>query len=213
MAAAGREGVIKFQLDYREGPAPKTGLVSELNTWRSIFLDKQLIGQDPRRYEGLSFGNLSRRLGPGGDAFLITGTQTGHLSKLSAEDYSTVLACDPERNRLTATGCIKPSSEALSHGVLYQSGPTINWVMHLHSPQIFDACARLQLPYTAPGVTYGTPEMAREIKRIAESMGSGRAGLMVMAGHQDGILAFGPTADSTGQLVLSTLQRAEQPAV
>jgi len=79
-AQENHEGVIKFHLDFREGPAPAERLLLELNAWRARFLELGLIGQDPERYEGYGFGNLSRRLpGQGENAFLISGTQTGHL--------------------------------------------------------------------------------------------------------------------------------------
>ena len=56
-----REGVIKFDLDYREGPPVSADYLTELNAWRTIFCRLGLLGQDPARYGGLGFGNLSRR--------------------------------------------------------------------------------------------------------------------------------------------------------
>ncbi len=204
-----REGVIKFQLDFQQGPAPGAELLVELDAWRAIFLRRGLLGQDPERYQGLGFGNLSRRL-PGRDdcVFLISGTQTGHLARLAPKDYATVLRCDPGANRLSANGQVKPSSEALSHGILYQCNPHIHWVMHLHSPDIFAHYRELGLPFTAPSVAYGTPEMAREIKRLASQHHCSAPGLLVMGGHEDGILAFGKQAETTGALVIDTLERA-----
>ncbi|MEJ2491207.1 MAG: class II aldolase/adducin family protein [Desulfuromonadales bacterium] len=206
---AAREGVIKFLLDFQPGPAPKANLLPPLAAWRQVFRQRGLLGQDPQRYAGYGFGNLSRRLpGRSDQGFIITGTQTGALEHLTPQDYAIVLSCDPFNNRLTASGPVKPSSEALSHGILYQSAPAINWVMHLHSPDIFSACRELALPCTDPAVAYGTPEMAREIRRIALRHDSSCPCLLVMAGHQDGILAFGENADATGELVINTLERA-----
>ena len=213
MTAATREGVIKFQLDFVEGPAPVEKLLVELNAWRSVFKRHGLLGQDPQRYGGYGFGNLSRRLPqPHGDAFVISGTQTGHLHALRPEHYATVIACSPESNHLQATGQIKPSSEALSHGILYRSAPGIKWVMHLHSPDIFRLRARLNLPCTCPDADYGTPAMAAEILALVQSHDREEPGLLVMTGHQDGILAYGPSAQATGELVIATLNLARQPA-
>ncbi len=211
MVAATREGVIKFQLDFAEGPAPAEELLAELNAWRAVFRECGLLGQDPQRYDGYGFGNLSRRLpGQDGDAFVISGTQTGHLQALRPEDYATVLACNPETNHLKATGQVKPSSEALSHGILYRCAPEVLWVMHLHSPDIFKQRTRLNLPSTHPAADYGTPEIAAEILSLAQSHDIKKPGLLVMAGHQDGILAYGPSAQATGELVIETLSRALQ---
>jgi hypothetical protein len=206
-----REGVIKFTLDFRRGPPPAAELLGELEAWREIFRRLGLLGQDSQRYAGLGFGNLSRRFDSDGAAaaFIISGTQTGDLSRLAPEHYVRVLACDPACNRVEAEGPIHPSSEALSHGVLYQADSRIQWVMHLHSPAIFAARDQLHLPTTDPGAAYGSPAMAVEIVRL--HIGAGWPGLLVMGGHEDGILAFGATAAETGSRVVSTLAAALAP--
>lgn len=211
MVSATAEGVIKFQLDFKDGPAPPADRLRELNAWRSIFLQLGLIGQNPRRYAGYGFGNLSRRLPDSTEpAFLISGTQTGHLAQLRPEDYATVLWCDPAANQLTAKGQIKPSSEALSHGILYRCDPKIHWVMHLHAPAIFCKQQSLGLPATDPAAAYGTPEMADEIQSLARKRAVASPGLLVMSGHEDGILAYGTTAAETGSLVITTFAAALQ---
>ena len=82
-----REGVIKFNLDFRAGPAPAQHEVAELNRWRQRLYALGLVGQDPARYEGLGFGNVSVRC-PGG--FLVSGTQTGGLETLGPQHYARV---------------------------------------------------------------------------------------------------------------------------
>jgi hypothetical protein len=208
MSTTANEGVIKFRLDFEFGPAPKDETLSELNAWRQIFCQLGLLGQDPRRYEGLGFGNLSRRADSSAEAFVISGTQTGGFSTLNPEHYVTVLSCDPEQNRVTAKGPIHPSSEALTHGTLYRRSPAVQWVMHLHSPTLFKSRDRLALPTTDPAAEYGTPQMAAEIVRLFDLAPQGQAGLIVMGGHKDGVVAFGPTAGETGQLVVATLAQA-----
>jgi ribulose-5-phosphate 4-epimerase/fuculose-1-phosphate aldolase len=182
-----------------------------LNRWRKVFLAQGVIGQDSQRYDGLGFGNLSRRLPDGDmDAFVISGTQTGHLEELTPADYAIVTSCDPLANKVAACGQIKPSSEALSHAILYQASPKVLWVMHLHSPDIFTYYAKLNLPCTSPSADYGTPEMALEIERLSAGLDYSKPEIIVMAGHQDGILAYGNSADATGRLVLATLEKAKE---
>ena len=210
-AQENHEGVIKFHLDFHEGPAPAERLLLELNAWRARFFELGLIGQNPERYQGYGFGNLSRRLpGQRENAFLISGTQTGHLKELQANHYATVLHCNHAKNQLQATGQTKPSSEALSHGILYQSHPGIHWVMHLHSPDIFNNYSVLNLPCSDPSAAYGTPEMASAIEALAKERQGSHSSLLVMGGHQDGILAYGSDAEATGDLVVRTLNRALQ---
>jgi len=199
-----REGVIKFDLDFRPAPAPAAETLGELEAWRTIFRRLGLLGQDPARYEGLGFGNLSRRAR--GNGFLISGTQTGGIERLDAGHYVEGSSCDPAHNRVVAAGPVRPSSEALSHGALYQANPRINWVMHLHSPEIYAAGTRLSLPATDPVAPYGSPQMAAEICRLLPT--AGWPGLLLMGGHEDGIFAFGATAEATGALVITTLAAA-----
>lgn len=211
MTQSVREGVIKFLLDFQEGTPPLEEYLHELNAWRKIFIQLGMIGQDPERYGGYGFGNLSRRLpGQGGAAFLISGTQTGHLQTLRAEHYATVHQCSPALNQLHASGQTMPSSEALSHGVLYQCNPGVLWVMHLHSPEIFACRTSLGLACTDPAADYGTPAMAAEIQRLASAHTGSDPELLVMTGHQDGILAYGASAEETGCLVVKTLSLALQ---
>lgn len=203
-----REGVIQFALDFSPGPPPAVAQLRELDAWRLIFRQLGLLGQDPARYDGLGFGNLSRRADDdqAPAAFIISGTQTGGLERLDAEHYVKVRRCDPAHNRVVAEGLIHPSSEALSHGVLYQADPRIHYVMHLHSPAIFAASQRLCLPITDADAPYGTPAMAEEIRRLCPA--AGWPGLLVMGGHEDGILAFGATAAAAGGLAVQTLAAA-----
>ena len=54
--------------------------------WRALLYQHKLIGQDPMRYGGYGYGNLSVRLAPYDAppalrAFIISGSQTGELSR------------------------------------------------------------------------------------------------------------------------------------
>lgn len=202
-----REGVITFDLDFTPAPPPADGRLAELQGWRTVLRRLGLLGRDPARYQGQGFGNLScRATGADDDRFLISGTQTGGLELLGAAHWTTVTECRPEANRVAARGPLPPSSEALSHGVLYRADPRIRWVMHLHSPELFAAAGRLGLPVTDPAAPYGSPALAAEIARLAPL--AGWPGLLVMGGHEDGILAFGADADAVGGRVVSALAAA-----
>lgn len=206
------EGVIKFTLDFQTGPAPQPEWLPELTAWRELFKRLGLLGQDPGRYAGFGFGNLSRRVpGATDNRFIISGTQTGGLDKLDCCHYAQILASDLQNNRIVATGKIPPSSEALSHAVLYQACAHIDWVMHLHSPEIFSRAAYLGLQGTDPTAAYGTVQMAEDIRRLAGNSQTESPGLIVMTGHLDGILAYGRRAQQVGGLVVATLADALSP--
>ena len=208
-----REGVTKFRLAFKKKPPLPPAAVSALEGWRKILYRLGLIGQDPARYEGVGFGNLSRRLpewdGPGRSVpFLVTGTRTGHLQELNENYYSVVLRCFPAENRIEAEGPVPPSSESMTHGTIYQLDPSVRGVMHIHSPDIWENAARLDLPSTPAGAAYGTPAMAREVERLCRDGALKRRKAFVMGGHRDGVVVFGGGLDECGRELISLLAAA-----
>jgi hypothetical protein len=202
-----REGVTRYVLDHRPGGTASRSELAMLDAWRSVLHRLGLIGGgDPGRYDGLGFGNVSCRVPRCG--FLISGTQTGHLPELGAAGYSHVLYCDTAANHVTATGPVAPSSESLSHGAVYAARPRANCVMHVHSPEIWHTAGPLRLPATAAQVPYGTPAMADEMVRLCHAMPAADRGVFIMAGHEDGVIAFGPDETVAGELLTAALVRA-----
>jgi L-ribulose-5-phosphate 4-epimerase len=61
---------------------------------------------------------------------------------------------------------------------------------------------------TTVDVAYGTPEMAREVMRLFRAGDIRQTRIFAMAGHRDGIVAFG----SDLRQVLNTLTRARNRA-
>jgi ribulose-5-phosphate 4-epimerase/fuculose-1-phosphate aldolase len=201
---AEQEGVIKYRLDYQWAPAQIVEGFADLNGWRDLLWRLGVIGQDDARYGGLSYGNLSLRLN--GDGFLITGTQTGHLPHLTEDHYSRVRQARPEENYLAAEGPLPPSSEALTHAAIYRAVPTLQCVAHGHSPEIWSSAKRLGLPCVEEGIAYGTPEMALGVGAIAEAYPE--QGVIVMLGHQDGLLTYGQTPEQACWLMARCLAGA-----
>ena len=208
-----QEGVIKFNLQYQQTPEVALPGWQPISAWRQLLCQLQLIGQDPQRYQGLGFGNISWRLPPF-DApprqrpFAISGTQTGGLPQLLSGHYAQVLACDPGRNFVLAQGPLKPSSEALTHGTLYALDPALRAVIHVHSPQLWQQGAALGLPVTDPTVDYGTPQMAAEVEGLLTDERCRQLGILVMGGHEDGVVAFGADVEEAGGILLRWLARA-----
>lgn len=205
------EGTTKFDLVFQRSPPLPARRLRALVIWRDILWRLGLVGQDPQRYGGVGFGNLSRRLSASARSeprFAITGTQTGSLSKLDTSHFAVVNACDPKHNRVRAEGPIAPSSESLTHGMLYRMDASIGFIFHVHSPDIWQARTALNLPTTAADVAYGTPAMAAEMRRLRRSGAFARNRIVAMAGHEDGVIAFGRSADQAGVVLLRTLARA-----
>ena len=207
-----QEGVIKFNLEFTPGAAIDSKTIAALNAWRRIFYQLGLIGQDPKRYGGLGFGNISCRHSSKQtkkkvSSFLITGSQTAHLSTLSASHYVLVQECSVENNRVNAVGPIKPSSESLTHCAVYQCDPAVNAVVHVHNPEIWNNAEQLHIPGTDSGARYGTTEMARQIQRLLSISGSS-SGVIVMKGHTDGMVAYGTSLDDACVGLIRLYQKA-----
>ena len=197
------EGVIKYALDFTRGDAPALDhALGQLDAWRSILHRLGLVGQTPARYDGYGFGNVSVRAGAG---FLISGTQTGKPEHLGAAGYAHVTACNPQTNAVAATGAVKPSSESLTHGAVFALDSKIDCVLHVHSPEIWHARARLGLPCTAADVPYGTPAMAAAVAALYANTGLRCGRVFGMDGHEDGVVAFGEDPAHAGQALLTAL--------
>jgi ribulose-5-phosphate 4-epimerase/fuculose-1-phosphate aldolase len=204
------EGVIKFDLRFTAGPPVAMDMLNELNTWRHTLWKHALIGQDPARYEGYGFGNISQRTGPPDQAcgkrqFVISGTQTGQLEETDNRHYACVTAYDAETNQVVAEGPVRPSSESMTHGVIYDLDNDLHAVLHVHSPDIWNKATAQGIPVTRASVEYGTPEMSREVERLFSQTDARRKGIFSMGGHEDGIIAFGHTVEEAGNTLLTAL--------
>lgn len=210
----GLEGVIKYRLEYTERPALNTETIGDLNAWRCICHRMHLIGQDPERYQGYGYGNISQRINLDnsrkipGTRFIISGTQTGAIETLSAAHYCRVLRADTMRNLIVAEGPVKPSSEALTHAAVYDANSAVEFVIHAHSPEIWNHSVTLGIPSISDTIAYGTPQMAGAVQQLFQSAGLNRQGIFAMLGHQDGVVTFGNTARQAGQTLIDNLALA-----
>jgi ribulose-5-phosphate 4-epimerase/fuculose-1-phosphate aldolase len=219
MCASAEEGVIKFAADHRgrKLDAQRYGeLAAQLAGWRQVMALCGLVGQDPSRYCGAGFGNLSARVGPpasalGRRSMLISGTQTGGQPRVGLDDFCIVERYDVRENRVSSAGLVRPSSESMTHGAIYDLGPHIRAVLHAHAPTIWRRAAPLAIPTTRPEVPYGTQEMALEMSRLHRESALAERQILSMAGHEDGIIAFGRSLDEAGRVLVSYLARSLAP--
>lgn len=210
------EGVIKFEAAHELRPLERACYVDiacKLVAWREIMAKTQLVGQDPARYGGAGYGNVSARVGPpsagqGRRAFVVTGTQTGGTAHLTLDEFCVVERYDYARNTVRSYGSILPSSESMTHGAIYDLSPHVRFVLHAHTPTIWRRARDLRLPTTDAAVPYGTPEMAREVGRLYRASALAERRVFAMGGHEDGIIAFGHTAEAAGHALVGELARA-----
>ncbi len=179
------DGVIKYDFQFTKSEPLSVENYLEIESVRERLYDLNLIGVTK---EGIGFGNISRRIDA--NSFVITGTQTGHLAKLSGEHYSLVEEYNDKEFYLKSSGSIKPSSEALTHGIIYNLSSKIGAVIHIHSKEIWNFMLTHDYLKTK-AVEYGSVEMIDEVNRIFSNIEPLSNPKFVMAGHEDGVMVFG----------------------
>jgi L-ribulose-5-phosphate 4-epimerase len=203
------EGIIQFAYDLQpsEPVVAALEMFGPLRAWRQIFRQLGLLGQDPGRYGGLGFGNLSARDPERPGEFVITASQTGGEEDLTQDHLTRVVSFNLQRFWVDACGSRPPSSETMTHAMLYAADSRIEWVFHCHCEDIWQNAENLALPCTDPEVVYGSPEMVRATASVLETFHS-RPLVFATLGHTDGIFACGPTARDTGGLLVSYLAKS-----
>ena len=191
------EGYTKYRVDWRRDAPVPDAAVAALDGWRRRLHAAGLVGHDT--VHDVGYGNISVRAG---DGFIISGTQTGHIAETDARHYSRVIDYSIDDNRVTCRGPVQASSEALTHAAIYELDPAIGAVVHVHSRPLW-ARYKGVLPTTAADIPYGTPAMAREFQRLYRDTALAVDGVAVMAGHDDGLIAFGRDIDEGATRILA----------
>lgn len=187
------EGYIKFKVEWEEKEINiSSSVFNEINTCRNELFDLELIGA----YEnGIGFGNISVRAER--NQFLITGSATGNIQKLDQKHYSLVKNFDLDKNHVQCKGLTKASSESLSHAIIYETLPNVNAVIHTHNLAMWETYKN-HLPTTNKQASFGTPEMALEIKKLLKL----NSGIIIMGGHEEGILCYSKTLIEAQELLV-----------
>ena len=110
-----------------------------------------------------------------------------------------------KNNWIRAEGPIEPSSEALTHGAIYEGNPQAECVIHIHSADIWRNARQLGITFTDPSIAYGTQAMGGAAQ---EAAGHASAGVLAMGGHEDGVIAFAANVEQASVELLRCLAKA-----
>ena len=190
------DGVIKFNCNWRNESLP-IQVPEELKIWRDKMHQLQLIGE----YEEtkIGYGNISIKTDKG---ILISGTQTGNKYPIKSTEFSLITDYSMDLNQVSCMGEIKASAESLTHAAVYECDRTIKAIIHIHNKVLWEQLMD-RVPTSNKTVPYGTSKMASEIKRLFSETNLAQEKIMVMAGHEGGIIAFGKNLKEAGQLILN----------
>lgn len=203
------DGVIKYdRSQFEQSDALETDEFSELEKWRETLYNLNLIGE--YLPEKIGYGNLSQKKDylshhkTPKPQFVITATQTGGLKKLDGTTYTRVLDFDLEKQSVKVKGPMEASSEALTHAAVYNSNEKITAVFHIHCKEIWQGMIDSGYDGTPKNVPYGTKEMADSVTELIKDKNSG---LIVMKGHEDGVISYGENLLEAGKLILEVYDK------
>ena len=179
------DGVIKYHVSHTQVATPEFIAFPDLEALRCRLFALGLIGETP---DGIGYGNLSFR-NKGERSFTITATQTGKQPKLKPAEYIRITDYNFDTFTVFSEGEFKPSSEALSHAMIYEVHPEIQAVIHIHSSALWQIMITNNTLATT--AEYGTAEMVSEIAALYQSHNPFEYNAFVMEGHEDGIITFG----------------------
>jgi hypothetical protein len=206
MSASIDDGYIKYTSTRRDGEVAPSAELDGLNRARTTLFDLGLIGV----YDsGVGYGNLSIRASHD-NQFVITASATGAQRTLSVEQFCLVEAFSVDDNHVQSMGSLPASSESMTHGAIYAARPDVRCVIHVHSRMLFDHLLQTGAPATPADVPYGTPAMARTVAQLVAKQPN-LPTVFVMAGHIDGVVAYGADTVSTVDALLALLQRISTP--
>jgi hypothetical protein len=187
------EGYIKFECFWEKADWDPAIEFNELIAFRNEMHKHKLIGIFP---DGIGYGNISQRISA--KTFIISGSATGGVSNADKEQFSKVKKFLIDKNQIHCRGPVKASSESLSHAAIYSSCAEVNFVLHVHNYEVWKKEKGI-LPSTDQSAAYGTPEMANSILNLLSN--SPKAGIIIMTGHEEGILIFGPNPIGVKELL------------
>jgi len=193
------DGVIKYSIEHQTVDTPLFSGYEQLETLRTRLFTLGLIGEK----DGIGYGNLSMR-DKNSKPFFITATQTGRKQTLSREYYTYISDYDFSTFKVISKGTHKPSSEALSHAMIYAIDDRITTVIHIHSLTLWKFMqVKNDLATTAE---YGTAEMVEEIAELYTNLDPMINNVFVMKGHEEGIITFGRNVEEAELALYAVMQ-------
>jgi ribulose-5-phosphate 4-epimerase/fuculose-1-phosphate aldolase len=194
------DGVIKYSIEHQRQDTPLFSGYEQLEALRTRLFALGLIGEK----DGIGYGNLSMR-DDISKSFFITATQTGRKYVLSREYYTYISDYDFSTFKVISQGKHKPSSEALSHAMIYAIDDRITTVIHIHSLALWNFMKAKNDVFTT--AEYGTAEMVEEIAGLYSNLDPMMNNAFVMKGHEEGIITFGRSVEEA-ELVLYNIMQA-----
>jgi hypothetical protein len=195
-----------FKLTKRFLPqSPSTAADSQRRDFLGLEMKKSnsvlpiygLIGADEN---GIGYGNISVRY-KASDKFIISASDTGKIKRAGKYHFIVVNSVDIKKNFVTCAGMKAASSESMTHDIIYNLSAEIKCVIHVHNMKLWKKLLN-KVPTTSKSISYGTPEMANDIRRLWVKSDLKKKRILVMAGHEGGLVVFGESIEETYSLIM-----------
>lgn len=196
-----KEGIIKFKYYCEDGSEEiSDNLFDKINPVRNKLAEMGLIGQYD---DGLCYGNISIRESST-DEFFITASGTSNIKTINKEHYVKIIACDTNKNLCRYKGKGLPSSETLTHAIIYNLCKEAKSVIHIHNKKLWEELIG-KVPSTSKHARYGTIEMVEETKRLFDKGDAQKNKIIVMEGHEEGIISFGVSVNEAMDILMKVI--------
>ncbi len=184
---------VRFRTEFLSPAVPTGSRLEELKFWCSEFHQRNFAPP----YGAFSQGNLSFRVRPGENAFIISGSQVGWKDRLTDDKFVTVQDCDLEKGIIFADGTRDPSSESMLHYAIYRAREDVQAIFHGHSRELLISESRMNLPETRERAPYGSIELVRGVMEIL-----GNANFILIRKH--GFISLGRSMIEAGERAIET---------
>lgn len=189
--------ITKFTTEFTSNIAPKDFRIDNLRHYAALFAEYDLAPP----YPGGSHGNLSFRIAPEEESFIITASKTALFDSLENRDFVQVDEVDFDKGIVFAQGERLPSSESMIHYALYLQNPNINAIFHGHSTDILAKAEELRIPVTEKEEPFGTVDLVESVLAI-----SGHRTMIVMKNH--GFIGLGLHMEDCWETVFDYFMKA-----
>ena len=187
---------VKFTTEFLSAAVPVDARLKELKAWCAEFHKRSFAPP----YGEFSQGNLSFRLQPGEDAFIITGSQVGWKDHLDNDKFVTVRNCDLDSGIVSVSGTRDPSSESMLHFAIYHARKDVQAVFHGHSREILRCVDRPpDIPETREKQPYGSLELTQGVIDVL-----GNADFIILKRH--GFISLGKSMEEAGRRAIEVHQ-------
>ncbi len=156
-----------------------------------------LIGADEN---GVGYGNISVRYKSSGQ-FIISASDTGKIKRAGKYHFTVVNSVDIKKNFVSCSGMKVASSESMTHDIIYNLSSGIKCVIHVHNLRLWKKFLN-KVPTTSKTISYGTTEMANDIRRLWVKSDLKEKRILVMAGHEGGLVVFGESIEEAYNLIM-----------